>query len=134
VPVLFTRRGPHGIRRREGHDGAVTGRDQASSVGAEQSLPQGVRVPVGACTRGEPHDAGDQARRLGFLLDRVDVDVAGERGVAGLGGGTWRVGQYAVATAGARLSFPAATLTRSLKRRRQQRLDLPLRHADCQVD
>src|SRR5258708_1988126 len=45
---------------------------------------------LGSCVGGEPRDAGDQTRRLGSLLDRVDIDVAGERAVGRLRGGAGR--------------------------------------------
>ena len=50
-------------------------------------------VPIGARAGGEPHDAGDQTRRLGSLLDRVDIDVAGERAV-----GAFAVGLGAISS------------------------------------
>jgi hypothetical protein len=76
VPVLLPWRGPDGLARTQSNDRAITAGDQADAVGADQQLPVGVGVPVGAGAGGEADQADDE-RGVVVAEDGVEVDVVG---------------------------------------------------------
>src|SRR5947209_13443689 len=90
VPVLLIRRCPDCVSSAKRDDGAIAVYDQADAFGAVERLPDGVGVPVGSGARRKANEAGDQARCALLLLERRDVDVAGEGGVRSLGSVGWR--------------------------------------------
>src|SRR4051812_21834315 len=62
VPVLLAGGRPDGLAGADPHDAPVAGADEADPVGDVEGLADGVGVPVGAGTGGEPDDARDEPR------------------------------------------------------------------------
>ena len=78
VPVVLAGRADDGLAGADAEHRTVAGTDEADSLGDVQGLADGVGVPVGVGAGGEADQCDGHPRRLFSLVDRGDVDVAGE--------------------------------------------------------